>query len=162
VRQLGADPPRGQRGRAQRWPGAGGPRSSWRRRGRMRRRRQDLLPCGLGVAVRSSTGGGPVRPDLSPRGVAAGGEGGGVAGRGGPGGIGLARPQVRAGAFCRRPAQFNSAGACVCKATDHAQAGWGPLVREKSGSGAQEMRPGAAVLQEAMRVCRPCFSSTRA
>jgi hypothetical protein len=39
---------------------------------------QDLLPCGLGVAVRSSTGGGPVWPDLGPRGVAAGGEGGGV------------------------------------------------------------------------------------
>jgi hypothetical protein len=32
---------------------------------------------------------------------------------------------------------------------------------EQNGSGAQEMRPGAAVLQEATRVWRPWFSSTR-
>jgi hypothetical protein len=27
---------------------------------------------------------------------------------------------------------------------------------------AQEMQPGVAILQEATRVCRPCFCSTRA
>jgi hypothetical protein len=52
-------------------------------------------------------------------------------------------------------------GACVCKATDHAHAGWGPLMREQSRSGAPEMPPSAAILQEATRVCRPCFCSTR-
>jgi hypothetical protein len=62
----------------------------------------------------------------------------------------------------RRPTQFVSAGACVCKATDHVHAGWGPLVREQSRSDASEMQPSAAVLQEATRVCRPCFSGTRA
>jgi hypothetical protein len=129
-------------------PDAGRPWSSWRRRGRMRRQRpgpppsrassrsgrisfpvdqqwwrKDLLPCVLGVAVRSSTGGGPVRLDLGPRGVAAGGEGGGVARPGGPGGTGPARPRVRAGVFCRWPAWLDSAGACACKATGHARAG---------------------------------------
>jgi hypothetical protein len=103
-----------------------------------------------------------MRPDLGPCGVAAGGEDGGVAGPGCSGGTGLARPRVRAGVFYRWPARLDSAGECACKATDHAHAGWGPLVREQSGSGAQEMRPGAAVLQEATRVCRPCFCSTRA
>jgi hypothetical protein len=53
-------------------------------------------------------------------------------------------------------------GACVCKATDHAHAGWGLLMREQSKSGAPEMQPSAAVLQGATRVCRPCFSGTRA
>jgi hypothetical protein len=44
-------------------------------------------------------------------------------------------------------------GACVCKATDHAHAGWGPLMREQSRSGAPEMQFSAAVLQEATRMC---------
>jgi hypothetical protein len=42
---------------------------------------------------------------------------------GGPGGIGLAHPQVRAGVFCRWPARLDSAGECACKATGHARAG---------------------------------------
>jgi hypothetical protein len=40
-----------------------------------------------------------------------------------------------------------------------------PSRRRRGGYGAanrKEMRPGAAVLQEATRVCRPCFCSTRA
>jgi hypothetical protein len=87
---------------------------------------------------------------------------GGVTGPGGPDRFGLARPRMRAGVFCWWPAWLDSSGVCVCRATDHAHAGWGPLVREQSRSAAQEMRPGAAVLQEATRVCRLCFCSTRA
>jgi hypothetical protein len=40
--------------------------------------------------------------------------GGRVAGPGGPGGIGLARPRVRAGVFYRWPARLGSAGVCAC------------------------------------------------
>jgi hypothetical protein len=41
-------------------------------------------------------------------------------------------------------------------------AGRSRAVREQNGNSAQEMQPGAAVLQEATRVCRPCFSGTSA
>jgi hypothetical protein len=37
-----------------------------------------------------------------------------------------------------------------------------PGVREQSGSGAQELRPGVAVLRMAAQACGLCFSSTRA
>jgi hypothetical protein len=97
-----------------------------------------------------------------PDGVTADGESGGVTGPGGPSGTKPARSRVRSEVFCQWPAQFVSVGACVCKATDHAHAGCGPLMREQSRSGAPEMRSGAAVLQEAARVCRPCFCSTHA
>jgi hypothetical protein len=45
ARQLGADPPRGQRGRAQRWSGAGEPRSSRRQRGRVWRGKLGRSSC---------------------------------------------------------------------------------------------------------------------
>jgi hypothetical protein len=107
-------PARGQRGRAWRtwrWPGAG---------------------RGGGLARAAAEGAAPVRADLGPDSVAAGGEGGGAAGPGGPGGIGPARPRVRAGAFGWWAARLVSAG--------HARASWGPR-----GAGAErERRAGAA------------------
>jgi hypothetical protein len=40
---------------------------------------------------------------------------------GGPGGIGLARPRVRARVFYRWPTRLISAGVSACKATGHAR-----------------------------------------
>jgi hypothetical protein len=58
-----------------------------------------------------------------PDGVTAGGKGGEIAGPGGLGRFGLARPQVRVGVFYRQPARLDSAGVCACRAIDHARAG---------------------------------------
>jgi hypothetical protein len=72
---------------------------------------------------RPREGAAPMWADLSPDGVTAGGEDGGVAGPGGPGRIGPAHLRMRAGVFYRWPARLNSAGMCACKATGHARAG---------------------------------------
>jgi hypothetical protein len=53
----------------------------------------------------------------------------------GPNGFGLARLRMRARVFYRWPTQLISAGACVCKATDHAQASWRSMVWKQNGSG---------------------------
>jgi hypothetical protein len=50
-------------------------------------------------------------------------------------GFGLAHPRMRARVFYRWPTRLVSAGACVCKATDHAQAIWRPMVWKQNGSG---------------------------
>jgi hypothetical protein len=57
----------------------------------------------------------------------------------GPDGVELACSRVRAEVFYRWPARLVSAGVSACKAIDHAHASWGPLVREQSRSGTQEM-----------------------
>jgi hypothetical protein len=120
------------------------------------RRRQDLLPYGLGLAVRSSTGGGPARAAEGAAPVRAG-----LGPRGGRGG-GYGAAQVRRMVQDRWLARLDSAGACAYEETDHARAGWEPVVREQSGSSAQGLRPGAAASRGAAQACRPCFSSTRA
>jgi hypothetical protein len=70
--------------------------------------------------------------------------------------------QVRREAEDRRPAQLDPAGARVRVSRPRAGRLGAQWCGERSGSGAQGLRPGAAALQVAALACRPCFSSTRA
>jgi hypothetical protein len=90
----------------------------------------------------------------------------------GPNGFGLARPRMRARVFYRWPTQLVSAGACVCRATDHAQTSWRPMVWKRNGSGGlangcasmpavhapEQSGQGGFLLMGAKMFGRPCFS----
>jgi hypothetical protein len=65
----------------------------------------------------------------------------------GPNEFGLARPWMRARVFYRWPTRLVSAGACVCRATDHRKQVGGRWC----GSGT-----GAATLRMVAQVCRQC------
>jgi hypothetical protein len=57
-----------------------------------------------------------------------------VTGPGGPSGIESTRPRMRARVFYQWSTRLVSAGTCICKATNYAQASWRPMVWKQNGS----------------------------